>query len=113
MDRQSHWQIVQSRIEQYTKGFRPLSPVMARHALDEIATVAFREGEHYALSSLLTIQEAAPMLHVSERRVRALARARSAGWQISGGVWLFRPEDIERMRPGKVGCPPKKISPHS
>jgi hypothetical protein len=39
--------------------------------------------------------------------VRVLAKTRNIGWQISRGVWLFQPDDIEKLRPGLPGRPHK------
>lgn len=112
MDRSSHWQIIESKIEQFTGEGQPLSPARARHALDQVAQVAFREGENYALLSLMTVRDVAVTLRVSERRVRAIARERHErlriGWQVPGtSTWLFRPEEIELLRPGTSGRPRK------
>ena len=61
-------------------------------------------SENYALMSLLTADDVAAMLGVSVRRVRAIARNRherfGVGWQVPGtSQWLFRPSEIEALRP--------------
>lgn len=59
---------------------------------------------------LLTTREVAKLLGISVRRVQALARERHArlgiGWQVPGTrTWLFRPEEVELLRPGPPGRP--------
>ena len=49
------------------------------------------------------------ILGVSQRRVQALAKHRGVGFQISRGVHVFLPSDVDRLRPGPVGRPPKRI----
>jgi len=107
MDKQSHWEIVQQSIDKYTEDERQLSPIRVKHALNEVAQVAFGQGESYALLSLMPTANAALKLGVTERRIRALAKSRNIGWQVSRGTWLFRPEDIDKLRPGPCGRPPK------
>lgn len=60
-------------------------------------SAAVREEERRVLE-LLTTEQAAAQLGVSERHVRRIARERSLGWQIQDGVWLFRPGDVDAMR---------------
>ena len=110
MDRQSHISIVEQEI---TKSIDALVPNGAgsvtdrrlRRELDQVAQVAFREGASYALGSLLTVEDVAERLHISGRRVRAIARNRQergfpVGWQVPGtSQWLFRPEDLDQLTP--------------
>lgn len=56
----------------------------------------------------LTTEDMASRLGVSVRRVRALAASRQVGWQASRGTWIFRPEDVELLRPGKPGRKSRK-----
>lgn len=53
---------------------------------------------------LLTTREVAERLGVTPRRVLAIAASRGMGRKI-GHSMMFRPEDIEAMRPGPVGRP--------
>lgn len=76
-----------------------------RWALEMVAQVAWSEGETSALMALMTTEQVADQLGVSERRVRALATDRGVGWQVSRGTWLFRPGDIELLRPITRGRP--------
>lgn len=107
MDKQSHWQIVQSTMDKFTGEGKPLSPSLVKHALEQTAQAAFTGGQNFAISSLLTTEQMADRLLVSTRRVRALAKSRNIGWQISRGVWLFQPDDVEKLRPGIPGRPHK------
>lgn len=109
MNRESHEEVVKTRIETamdamfpYGAGRAPHAAV--RHHLDSVAQVAFSEGGSYVLGSLLTVEDVAQILKVSTRRVRAIARNRhdrfGIGWQVPGTCqWLFRPEEIEYLRP--------------
>jgi hypothetical protein len=60
------------------------------------------------MNELLTASEVAALLGVSDRRVRALATRRNVGWQVPNTrIWLFRPDEVELLRPGKPGRPPR------
>jgi len=80
-----------------------LSRQHVEHVLRTLAQRVATDAANAALMSLLTTQDMAHRLFVSARRVRALARARGVGRQVSRGTWLFRPEDEERLRPGPPG----------
>jgi hypothetical protein len=54
-------------------------------------------------TDLLTTADAAKMLGVSTRRVRALAAARGVGQQVTRGVWIFTPQEISLLTPGPSG----------
>jgi len=56
-------------------------------------------------TDLLTTADAARMLGVSTRRVRALAAARGIGRQVSRGVWIFTANEIGLLTPGPRGNP--------
>jgi len=110
MDRKSHYSIVEQEISQAIDallpyGAGPTTDRRVRHHMDHVAQVAFQEGASYALASLLTVEQVAEQLHISGRRVRAIARNRQergfpVGWQVPGtSQWLFRPEDLERLTP--------------
>ncbi|MBW1991815.1 MAG: hypothetical protein JRI59_06815 [Deltaproteobacteria bacterium] len=61
-----------------------------------------------AILELSTVHDVAAIYNISPRRVRALARRRQVGWQIPNtNVWLFRPEDIPALKPGRPGRPRK------
>ena len=89
-----------------------MSETRLRTALSQVAQVAFSAGESYALTSLLTADDVAAQFNVSVRRVRAIAKIKheqfGIGWQVTGtSQWLFRPSEIESLRPGKSGRPRK------
>lgn len=118
MNEQSHRQIINSEIDKQIEtllpyGAGPVNDFRLRKSLDLIANIAFREGQSYALLSLLTVQDVAERLGISERRVRAIAAYRhrrfGVGWKVPGtrGTWLFRPSEIEGLTPGKRGRPSK------
>jgi len=86
---------------------RPYSPVVTATVLAQLAQRAYQWGRDDAVRELLTTAQAAAQLGVSEQRVRQLAQARGVGWQISRGVWLFRPEDLARMQDRTPGRPPR------
>ncbi len=71
----------------------------AEHVLHITAQRVASEAADMALLSLLSTEQMAAILNVSTRRVRYLARERQTGWQVAHGVWVFRPEDVERLRP--------------
>jgi hypothetical protein len=65
--------------------------------------------------NLLTSRQAAEILHVTPRRVLALARSRGIGWHVDGLGWLFRPDEIDLLRIRKPGYPagrPRKQESH-
>jgi hypothetical protein len=91
MDKLAHQQIIDDRITAMVETLLPngagtMTSTRLETALRKVATVAFGEGERYALQSLLTTQDVAAQLGVTERRVRAIAQERHArlgiGWQV-------------------------------
>ena len=61
---------------------------------------------------LLTTAQIAAKLGVSKQRVHAKAAelrrtGKRIGFQLSSGTWLYRPEDVERLRGGNPGRPRK------
>ena len=52
----------------------------------------------------LTSSEVARELGISQRRVNAIARKRQIGRRL-GNYIVYRPEDVEELRPGKPGRP--------
>ena len=115
MDKTKHEVIIQDRIAREMEALFPLgegraSSARVKRSLESVAAVAFREGQSYALSSLMTIDDVARELGVSPRRAKAIAREMhdryGVGWLApagGGGVWLFRPDEIEILRPGPGG----------
>ena len=74
------------------------SPAVANKIALNAAHVAYTAGRHAAVAELLTTEQAAHALGVGMPHVRTLAERFGVGWQISRGVWLFRPEEVEAMR---------------
>jgi molybdopterin-binding protein len=54
----------------------------------------------------LTAEEAARLLHMQAKRVRALARAGKLPGSQVGRKWLFRRDELERLITGKATAPP-------
>jgi hypothetical protein len=74
---------------------------VARQLAEQVRQIMQSEYE----LALLTSDDVAAILHVTARRVRALAATRQVGWQAGRGVWVFRPQDVDRLRPGPHGRP--------
>lgn len=107
-------QIVQQRIDSLVEGLLPygagnITETRMRTALDQVAQIAYREGDNQALLSLMTTEDMAAKLNVTPRRVRALAARRRVGWQVSRHTWIFKTSDIESLRPGPPGRRPNQI----
>ncbi len=66
-----------------------------------------REGarERALRDSLMTPEDVASELGISARRVRALAKARNVGWHPTRAIWLFLPDDVDRLRSRRPGRP--------
>lgn len=117
MNEQSAIAIYQQKIDQYTQSLLPngagnITETKFRHAMNNVAQTAFSVGQDYALLSLLTVDDVAEQLGVSVRRVRAIAKIKheqfGIGFQVPNTAqWLFRPSEIESLRPGVVGRPAK------
>ncbi len=115
MDEQSARSLYEQKIDQMLAQFLPngagtINEMRFRHALEQVALTAFSAGESYALLSLMTVEDMAHELGISERRVRAIAKVRhdrfGVGYHVPGtGQWLFRPSEIESLRPWSEGRP--------
>jgi len=84
-----------------------------REAMLQVAQTAATVSEDNALMSLMTADDVAIQFGVSVRRIRAIAKVKNSqfgvGWQVPGtSQWLFRPSEIETLRPGKPGRPSKE-----
>lgn len=114
MDEKSARSLYEQKIDQTIGAFLPngagaMTDVRLRHALDQVAQIAFSAGESYALMSLMTSDDVALQLGVSVRRIRAIAKIKHVGYQVPGtSQWLFRPSEIETLRPGPAGRPRKQ-----
>ncbi len=117
MDESSARSLYEQKIDQMVDQFLPngagsINTVRFRHALSQIALIAFSAGESYALLSLMTVEDMARELNISARRIRAIAKVRherfGVGYQVPGtSQWLFRPAEIESLRPWAEGRPRK------
>ena len=91
---------------------RTLSRTAMETVLRQTATRSAQWAQSGVLLSLLTAENVAEQLHVTSRRVRALARRRQIGWQVPGThQWLFTPDEIESLRPGLPGRPSRRSTP--
>lgn len=110
MDKTSAEQIISGEIQKMIDAFIPhgggatITEIRFRTALEKVGAQAFTIGQDYALTSLMTVEEVALTLGISERRVRAIAKNRhdrfGVGFQVPGSnTWLFRPEELESLRP--------------
>lgn len=110
MDHDAHWGIVERVIVQamdtlFPYGAGNTTHHRVGHHLEAVARAAFREGQAYALTSLMTVEDVAAHFGITPRRVRAIARNRQTrfadlGWQVPGtNQWLFRPEELEQLQP--------------
>ena len=81
-----------------------ITPQRLQSVMEQLAHYVQHYTANNVLMSLLTVNDVADMLGVSVRRAKALARDRhdrfGVGWRVPGtGQWLFRPEEIESLRP--------------
>lgn len=74
-----------------------LSRAQTFYVLSNVARHVAKLAAEGALSSLVTVDRAAVVLGVSPRRVRAMARKLGVGWEVSRGVWLFRPIGLDNL----------------
>lgn len=74
------------------------SPVTANRVALDALWAGYQAGRHEAIRELVTTEQAAAALGVTERAVRAMAARRGIGWQVSRGTWLFAPADVAAMR---------------
>lgn len=89
-------------------GAGPMTEHRLRHALDQVAQVAFSAGRSYALTNLLTVERAALEIGVSRRRMAEIIRTRhdrfGSGMRV-GKSWLIHRDELETLRPGPEGWP--------
>lgn len=100
------WEIVSQKIDALVARLGE----QYRHDIESLAHVAWTEAQNSVLTGLLSTKDVATLLNISERRVRAIAQRRNArhgvGWKVPGtNTWLFRPEELDALRPGKPGRP--------
>ena len=81
--------------------------VMVRGRLDALAHRAYEHGRAAAIAELLTTQQVAALLGITDSHVRRLAGQHEIGWLI-GRDRLYRPEDVERLRDIRADNPPMR-----
>ena len=95
MDKTKHEVTIQDRIAREMEALFPhgegrASSARVKRSLESVAAVAFREGQSYALSSLMTIDDVARELGVSPRRAKAIAREMHDRYGVGWLAWLVR-----------------------
>lgn len=77
-------------------------------ALDQVAQEAFSAGRAYALTNLMTVEEAAIEIGVSRRRMAEIIRTRhdrfGTGMRV-GNSWIISRDELDALRPGPEGWP--------
>ena len=81
------------------------------HELKRLAHVIEQITRDEVLRSLKSTGDVAELYRVSRQSVNTRAarfrnRRGSFGWQVGRGVWVFTPDEVEELRPGKPGRPP-------
>ena len=102
-------QLIEGAVQRALAALQQRTPAITNtfglHVLSTLAQQIAAACGDMELLSLMTTADVAAELGISERRVRALAAARNVGWQPGQGVWVFRPADVEALRPGPPGRP--------
>lgn len=80
-----------------SNGARTVTETRARHVCELLAQRAYQAGRDAAIMELRTSDEAAAAVNRSAPWVRAIAAKHGIGWRV-GRDWVFRPDDIERLR---------------
>lgn len=100
---------LQGEIKSALEELHRLHPGMLSQADQVIRHMVQRVAGGVAGLTLLSLQTAADVAliyGVTAQRIRMIARARKIGWQVPGTrTWLFRPQDIPALQPGKPGRP--------
>ncbi|MGD9892370.1 MAG: hypothetical protein AB7R89_16080 [Dehalococcoidia bacterium] len=88
---------VVTEVEAALADLDPRSQVRGRHILERLAHRAYTCGRDAAIAELLTSEQVAPLVGLSQSQLRSVARRRNVGWLV-GRDRLYRPEDLERLR---------------
>ena len=105
MNTQDFYEIVEREITNQLDAIAPRpTPQRVQNAFEQIAQIAFRQGQQAALMTLSTSDDVAALYGVSARSIRERAKRLhkqlGIGWQVPGtGQWLFTPDEVERLRP--------------
>jgi len=81
--------------------------------LERLAQQVATDARNDTLLSLKTSADVAEIYQCSKQAINARAkrlktRFGNFGWQVSSGMWIFIPEEVEQLRPGKPGRPPNE-----
>lgn len=78
--------------------------------LERMAHRVASDARNDTLINLKTSAEVAELYQCSKQAINARAkrfktRFGDFGWQVSSGMWIFIPEEVEQLRPGPPGRP--------
>jgi len=119
MDEKSAHSMYEQKIDQSIQSLLPngvayLTESRLRHVLEQISQTAFQAGEHYALLSLMDIEQTLFIVNqrlaiagckpISKRHLQAIAQQKhdrfGIGYNVNGThTWLFRPSEINSLIP--------------
>lgn len=115
MDKKIILDMLEQKIETLASSLLPdgagLTDVKLKHALHTIQQESFSAGISYALTNLLTADEAAAEIDVSPRRMRAIIKTRHERLGIGmrfGSSWLIQRDELGQLMPGVAGYPKGK-----
>lgn len=83
------------------------SPAVATRIALDAAQRGYQAGRDQAVMELMTAEDAAAVLGISKRGVLWHAQHNNIGWNVGRAAYVFRPEDIERMR--ELGRPRRQV----
>ena len=93
------------------EGMKMLSRQRVAQELDRLTHEVEAVTRDGVLMSLKSTQEVAEIYRVSRQSINARAtrirdKRGSFGWKAGRGVWVFTPDEVEGLRPGRTGRPP-------
>ncbi len=94
-----------------TESIKTLSRQRVVHEFERLVASVETVASHSVLMSLRSTEQVAELHGVSRQSINARAtrirdKRGSFGWKAGRGVWVFLPEEVEELRPGKTGRPP-------
>jgi len=101
-------EIVEQEIAQILENLFPhgagqVNHTRVAHVLNQLATVAFKQGKRHALDGLMTVPEVAEHFNISERRARALIQNRherfGVGRKFNNRTWLIHRDELDILAP--------------